>query len=222
LTQNTVSLSVSQLSSPALVDDGRASEEDIMTIVGNMAPSIKLDGVIHGEFSTFDLPHMDGKWTILLFYPLDFTFVCPTEIIAFSDAYDRFKEIGVELYGVSIDSQYTHLAWTETDRKKGGVGDIGYPLLADVKKQAAQAYGVLTDGGVALRGLFLIDDEGVVQHATINNLGVGRSVDETLRLVQAFQHTRKSGEVCPANWEPGSDTMKPSPGGLKQYAESHG
>lgn len=193
-----------------------------MTTVGTKAPRISLEGVVHGEFKKYDLPHSDGKWTILLFYPLNFTFVCPTEIIAFSDAYEKFREAGVEFYGVSIDSQFTHLAWTETDRSKGGVGDIEYPLLADVKKEAAEAYGVLGEDGLALRGLFIIDDEGVIQHATINNAAVGRSVEETLRLVKAFQHVQKSGEVCPANWQPGADTMKPDPSGLREYASAHG
>jgi len=191
------------------------------SLVGKEAPRIELEGVVHKEFKKFDLPHTDGKWTLLLFYPLDFTFVCPTEIIAFSDAHSRFREIGVEIYGVSVDSVFSHLAWTETDRKQGGVGDIEYPLLADINKKVAESYGILTEAGVALRGLFLIDDEGIVQHATINNLAVGRSVDETLRLVQAFQHTREVGEACPAGWQPGDDTMKETPEGLKQYAAGH-
>ena len=192
------------------------------TLVGTKAPEIQLEGVLHKQFAGYKLPHSDGKWTLLLFYPLDFTFVCPTEVIAFSDAAEQFKKINTALYGVSVDSKFSHLAWTETPRNQGGVGDIQYPLLADLNKQTAAAYGLLTPGGVALRGLVLIDEEGVIQHATINNLAVGRSVEETLRLVQAFQHTKKSGEVCPANWHPGGETMKPTPDGLKQYAESLG
>jgi len=191
-------------------------------IVGKKAPQFELTGVFNGQFNNYKLPHTDGKWTLLLFYPLDFTFVCPTEVIAFSDNASKFRELNVQLYGVSIDSQYTHLAWTETDRKNGGVGKLEYPLLSDLNKNVSQAFGVLNEGGVALRGLFLIDEEGVVQHAVINNLGVGRDVNEALRIVQAFQYTKKTGEVCPANWKPGTDTMTPNPDGLKKYAKSHG
>ncbi len=188
--------------------------------IGGKAPSFELEGVLHKNFNTYKLPHSDGKWTLLLFYPLDFTFVCPTEIVAFSDADNRFKELNTNLYGISVDSKFTHLAWTETDRSQGGVGDINFPLLADLNKTVARSYGVLIeDAGVALRGLFLIDDEGMVQHATINNLAVGRGVDETIRLIQAFQHAKQSGEVCPADWTPGSETMKPDPNGLKEYAQ---
>jgi peroxiredoxin (alkyl hydroperoxide reductase subunit C) len=186
--------------------------------VGGKAPNFELTGVYNKQFNTYTLPNTNGRWTMLLFYPLDFTFVCPTEVIAFSDNASRFKELGVDVYGVSVDSQFTHLAWTETPRNQGGVGDLNFPLLADLNKTVSEQFGVLRDG-VALRGLFLIDDEGVVQHATINNLGVGRNVEETLRLVQAFQHTKKSGEVCPANWTPDAATMKPDTTGLKTYAQ---
>ncbi len=189
-------------------------------LVGGKAPDFTATGVINGGFKEYTLPQTDGKWTLLLFYPLDFTFVCPTEIIAFSDANDQFRELGVQVYGVSVDSQFSHLAWTETDRKNGGVGTLNFPLLADIDKNIADKFGVLS-GGVALRGLFLIDEEGVVQHATINNLAVGRSVDETLRTIQAFQTTKKTGEVCPANWQPGGDTMKADPEGLKAFGKSH-
>ena len=193
-----------------------------MPLVGSKAPAIKLTGVLNKQFKEYDLPHTDGKWTVLLFYPLDFTFVCPTEIIAYSKAAKEFEKLGAQVYGVSIDSQFTHLAWTETSEKEGGVGNIAYPLLADVNKEVAEAFGVLQDDfKVALRGLFIIDEEGIVQHATINNLAVGREPSETLRLIQAFQHTKKTGEVCPASWKPGDDTMKPDPDGLKAYAKSH-
>ena len=190
-------------------------------IVGSKAPEFELEGVFKGQFKNYKLPHADGKWTLLLFYPLDFTFVCPTEVIAFSDAFPKFRELGVQVYGVSVDSKFSHLAWTETSRKNGGVGELEFPLLADLNKDIANMYGVLA-GPVALRGLFLIDDEGVVQHATINNLAVGRSVEEALRVVQAFQTVKKTGEVCPANWNPGADTMKPDVDGLKNYAKKHG
>lgn len=188
--------------------------------VGSKAPAFELEGVFKGQFKNYALPRTDGKWTVLLFYPLDFTFVCPTEIIAFSEAAEKFKALGAEVYGISVDSAFSHLAWTETARKNGGVGQINFPLLADLGKDVAAKFGVLA-GPVALRGLFIIDEEGIVQQATINNLAVGRSVDETLRLIQAFQHVKKSGEVCPANWQPGADTMKANPEGLKEYAQKH-
>jgi len=192
----------------------------VIPLVGSKAPRFTLEGVLHKDFKNYSLPHEDGKWTVLIFYPLDFTFVCPTEIIAYSDAAEKFRKNKTELYGVSIDSKFSHLAWTEMGRDKGGVGDIAYPLLADINRKVADLFGVLTPEGVALRGLFLIDDEGVVQHATINNLSVGRKVDETLRLLQAYQYTKShGGEVCPAEWEPGKETMKSNPGGLKEYAK---
>ena len=191
-------------------------------LVGSKAPEFKLQGVLNGQFAEHALPHIDGKWTVLLFYPLDFTFVCPTEIIAYSKAAKEFEKLNTQVYGVSVDSHFTHLAWTETTEKQGGVGNIAYPLLSDINKEVAEAYGILQDGfKVALRGLFIIDEEGVVQHATINNLAVGREPSETLRLIQAFQHTKVSGEVCPAGWKPGDDTMRPDPEGLKEYAASH-
>lgn len=191
------------------------------TLVGKKAPEFELQGVHHSRFTSYRVPSANGSWTLLLFYPLDFTFVCPTEIIAFSEAAEKFKDARCQIYGLSVDSHFTHLAWTETPRNKGGVGDLAFPLLADMNKEVARQYGVLTPEGVALRGLFLIDEEGIIQQATINNLAVGRSVEETLRLLQAFQHVKKTGEVCPANWHPGADTMKPTLEGLKKYASQH-
>ena len=160
-----------------------------------------------------------GKYVVLFFYPLDFTFVCPTEITAFSDRYDAFKALNTEVLGVSVDSQFSHLAWIQTERKQGGLGDIAYPLVADLKKEIASAYNVLDEAeGVALRGLFIINPEGVVQHATVNNLPVGRNVEETLRVLQAFQHVEANpDEVCPANWTPGERTMNPDPVGSKDF-----
>jgi peroxiredoxin (alkyl hydroperoxide reductase subunit C) len=148
---------------------------------------------------------------------LDFTFVCPTEILAFSDRVEEFRRLGAEVVGVSIDSKFTHLAWTEKSRREGGIRGLAYPLLADLNKELSRAYGVLGDEGVALRGLFLIDPDGVVQHATINNLPVGRSVDETLRVLQAFQFARAHGEVCPADWRPGHDTIRPDVQEARQF-----
>ncbi|HEX2972731.1 MAG TPA: peroxiredoxin [Tepidisphaeraceae bacterium] len=189
--------------------------------IGKQAPQFQLEAVHNGTFKAVSLDDYKKKWLVLFFYPLDFTFVCPTEILAFSDRYDEFKKLGAEVLAVSIDSKYTHLAWTSTPRAQGGIEGLRYPLAADLKKEVAAAYGILDDGAVALRGLFIIDPDGVVQHATINNLGVGRSVDETLRVLQAFQFVRDHGEVCPANWQPGQDTMKPDPQKAKAYFGKH-
>lgn len=191
------------------------------TLVGKRAPGFALDAVLDGQFKQVTLDDYKNKWVVLFFYPLDFTFVCPTEILAFSDRYDEFKKLGAEVIGASVDSKFTHLAWTERDRNQGGIKGLKYPLVADLDKSLAANYGVLAEGGVALRGLFLIDPDGVVQHATINNLGVGRSVDEALRVLQAFQFVREHGEVCPANWKPGADTMQPDWAGSKKYFSKH-
>jgi peroxiredoxin (alkyl hydroperoxide reductase subunit C) len=145
------------------------------------------------------------KWLVMFFYPLDFTFVCPTEITAFSDATDKFRAVGAEVLGVSIDSQYVHRAWIKTPRNQGGLGELNFPLAADLTKDVARRYGVLIEEkGIALRGLFIIDPKGVLQYSVIHNLGVGRSVDETLRVLQAFQ----TGGLCPADWKPGMKTLK--------------
>jgi peroxiredoxin (alkyl hydroperoxide reductase subunit C) len=143
--------------------------------------------------------------------------VCPTEITAFSDAASQFQEFNCEIVGCSVDSQYTHLAWINTPRAEGGLGDLHYPLLADLTKEVARNYGVLTDGGLALRGLFLINPKGQVVYTVVHDLGVGRSVEETLRVLKAFQQVEKTGEVCPANWKPGADTMKADPVKSKEY-----
>ncbi len=192
------------------------------TIVGKKAPSFSGEAVSQGQFQQIKLEDCKGKWLVLFFYPLDFTFVCPTEILAFSDRIEDFKKLNAGVVGASIDSKFTHLAWTQTPRSKGGIADLKYPLLSDMNKKIASDYGILNDDGVALRGLFIIDPDGMVQHATINNLGVGRSVDETLRVLQAFQFVRENGEVCPANWEPGSATMKPDPVKSMEYFGKHG
>jgi peroxiredoxin (alkyl hydroperoxide reductase subunit C) len=188
-------------------------------LVGLQAPEFTATAVVDQEFQTVTLSQYRGKYVVLFFYPLDFTFVCPTEITAFSDRYSDFASRNTEVLGMSVDSQFSHLAWIQTDRKQGGIGDIAYPLVADLKKEIASAYNVLDeDAGVALRGLFIIDPEGVIQHATINNLAVGRNVDETLRVLQAFQHVKANpDEVCPANWTPGEKTMNPDPVGSKEF-----
>jgi alkyl hydroperoxide reductase subunit AhpC len=189
-----------------------------MRLVGNKAPYFKAQAVVGSEFKEISLDTYKGKWKILYFYPLDFTFVCPTEITAFSDAHAKFQELNCEVIGCSIDSQFSHLAWTKQARNQGGLGELKHPLLADVTKTIGRDYGVLMeDAGITLRGLFIIDDKDVIQHATINNLGVGRNVEETLRLVEAFQYTAKHGEVCPAGWTKGKATMKPDPKGSQDY-----
>jgi len=190
-------------------------------MVGNPAPDFTAPAVFDQEFMDIPLSGLKGKYVVLFFYPLDFTFVCPTEITAFSDRYDEFSSINTEVLGVSVDSKFSHLAWIQTERNAGGLGDINYPLVSDLKKEIAQSYNVLTDEGVALRGLFIIDREGVVQHSTINNEAFGRSVDETLRTLQAIQYVQENpDEVCPAGWKPGDTTMKPDPDGSKEYFAS--
>jgi peroxiredoxin (alkyl hydroperoxide reductase subunit C) len=193
-----------------------------MSIVQHPAPDFSADAVLNGDFMRLTLSDLQGKWVYLFFYPLDFTFVCPTEIIAFSEAAPRFERLGVQILGCSVDSKYVHLRWIETPRKQGGLGGIKYPLIADLTKKVALAYDVLNADGEALRASFLIDPEGVVRQATINDLSVGRSVEEALRLVEAFQYADANGEVCPANWRPGADTMKEDPRLARAYFEKHG
>ncbi|ACK65547.1 alkyl hydroperoxide reductase/ Thiol specific antioxidant/ Mal allergen [Rippkaea orientalis PCC 8801] len=187
--------------------------------VGQLAPDFTATAVIDQEFQTKKLSGYRGKYVVLFFYPLDFTFVCPTEITAFSDRYEEFTKINTEVLGVSVDSEFSHLAWIQTDRKEGGVGDVAYPLVSDIKREISIAYNVLDpDAGVALRGLFIIDKEGYIQHSTINNLSFGRSVDETLRTLKAIQYVQSHpDEVCPAGWEEGDRTMIPDPVKAKVY-----
>ncbi|MFA7613625.1 MAG: peroxiredoxin [Candidatus Caldatribacteriota bacterium] len=186
-------------------------------LVGNQAPFFKAEALVNGEFKEISLDDYKGKWKVLFFYPLDFTFVCPTELVAYSDAADKFKALNCELIACSVDSVHSHLAWTKQPRNEGGLGEVKYPILADLDKKIARDYEVLVNDQVALRGLFIIDDNNVIQHSTINNLSVGRNVEETLRLLEAYQYTAKSGEVCPANWKKGADTMKPDPTGSKSW-----
>jgi len=184
------------------------------------APNFQGTAVVDGEFKEIKLADYKGKYLVLFFYPLDFTFVCPTEIIAFSDRVEEFRSINCEVVAASTDSHFSHLAWVNTPRKQGGLGDMKIPLLADKTCDIAKRYGcLLEEAGIAFRGLFIIDDKGNLRQITINDLPVGRSVDETLRLVQAFQFTDKHGEVCPAGWKPGKETMKADPKGSKAYFE---
>ncbi|XWS43357.1 hypothetical protein CRYUN_Cryun16bG0096100 [Craigia yunnanensis] len=196
----------------------KASSE--LPLVGNAAPDFEAEAVFDQEFIKVKLSEYIGKkYVILFFYPLDFTFVCPTEITAFSDRYEEFERINTQILGVSIDSVFSHLAWVQTDRKSGGLGDLKYPLISDVTKTISKSYGVLIpDQGIALRGLFIIDKEGIIQHSTINNLAIGRSVDETMRTLQALQYVQENpDEVCPAGWKPGEKSMKPDPKLSKEY-----
>jgi alkyl hydroperoxide reductase subunit AhpC len=186
-------------------------------LVQGAAPDFKATAVVGKDFKEISLKDYKGKWLCLFFYPLDFTFVCPTEITAFSDRMNDFKTHNCEVLGVSVDSQFSHLAWINTPRNKGGLGDLAYPLLADLNKDVSRAYGVLLDGGIALRGLFLINPEGKIAYQVVHDLGVGRSVDETLRVLEAFQQVAKTGEVCPAGWSKGKATMKPDPKGSQEY-----
>lgn len=190
-----------------------------MPQVTSLAPEFAAQAVVKGQIKKVSLKDYEGKWKILFFYPLDFTFVCPTEIIAFSDRHSEFEALNAQVIGVSVDSQFTHLAWINTPRKQGGLGECNYPLVADLDKSIARDFGVLLDAGMALRGLFLIDPKGVIRHSTINDLPVGRSVDETIRVLKAFQYVETHGEVCPANWEEGKPSMKADPIGSKTYFE---
>jgi len=187
-------------------------------LVAQQAPDFCAQAVMpDGSFQNVALKDYRGKYVVLFFYPLDFTFVCPTEIIAFSEGAGQFEALGVQLLGCSVDSPYTHLAWRNTPRKQGGLGEIRFPLIADLDKKIAQAYDVLLPSGIALRGLFLIDKEGVVRHQVVNDLPLGRSVDETLRMVKALQYFEKHGEVCPANWHEGAATIKPDPRASQEF-----
>ena len=191
-------------------------------LVTHPAPDFTAKAVApDNSFTDLKLSSYRGKYVVLFFYPLDFTFVCPSEIIAFDKALSKFKQKNAEVIGVSVDSHYTHLAWKNTPRAQGGIGPIGYPLVADLTKKISEAYGVLLDGGVALRGLFLIDKEGVIRHALVNDLPLGRNVDEALRVLDALQFTEAHGEVCPANWREGQEAMKPTAKGVADYLAKH-
>jgi alkyl hydroperoxide reductase subunit AhpC len=190
------------------------------------APNFKATAVKGREFIELELSQLRGKYVVLFFYPLDFTFVCPTEIIAFDDRLEDFQKRNTEVVAVSVDSHFSHLAWQKTPRAKGGLGDVRYPLVADITKRISEDYGVLLtegeDAGVALRGLFVIDRKGVLRHVTINDLPLGRNVDEVLRTIDALQYFEKHGEVCPANWQEGEATIKPDPDRSQEYFEKHG
>ena len=196
-----------------------------MVLVTRQAPDFTCAAVLgNGEIvNNFNFKkHINGKAAVLFFYPLDFTFVCPSELIAFDHRYEEFKKRGVEVVGVSIDSQFTHNAWRNTPTENGGIGAVKYALAADVKHEIAQAYGIEhPEAGVALRASFLIDKNGVVRHQVVNDLPLGRNIDEMLRMVDALQFHEEHGEVCPAQWEKGKEGMKDNPEGVAKYLKQN-
>jgi len=192
-----------------------------MTCIGNKAPDFNCEAVVKKQIKTVSLDDFKGKYKVVFFYPLDFTFVCPTELHAFQDKLAEFEKRNTHLLGVSIDSVYSHLAWLNTPKNKGGIEGITYPLLSDIKKTISTDYGVLDEeAGVALRGLFILDKDDCVQSMTVNNLSLGRNVDEVIRTIDALQHVENHGEVCPANWNKGEKAMKPDAQGLDDFFAS--
>lgn len=177
--------------------------------VGKLAPDFETEAIFDEESYTIRLSdYRKKKYVVLFFYPLNFTFVCPTEITAFSDRFKEFSALDTEVLGVSVDSEYSHLQWTQMKREEGGIGSLQYPLVSDIKKEISNSYNILHPSGVALRGLFIIDKKGIIQYSTTNNLAFGRSIDETLRILQAIQYiTEHPDEVCPSDWEPGDPTI---------------
>jgi len=196
----------------------------LTTLVTQEAPDFTAQAVLpDNSFAEITLSKYRGKYVVLFFYPLDFTFVCPSEILAFNKRVAEFKEKNCEVIGVSVDSRFTHLAWKNTPVDQGGIGNVQYPLVEDLTKDIASSYGILLPAGVALRGLFLIDTKGVVRHTIINDLPLGRSVGEALRMLDALQFVEThGGEVCPANWQEGAESMKPTKEGVSQYLAKHG
>ncbi len=183
------------------------------------ATTVLGDNQIVDNFNLYE--NFGEKGTVLFFYPLDFTFVCPSEIIAFDHRLQEFQDRGVNVIGVSIDSQFSHFAWKNTPVENGGIGQVRYPLVADLTKEISKAYDVLLDGGVALRGSFLIDTDGTVRHAVINDLPLGRNIDEMLRMVDTMLFTNEHGEVCPAGWNKGDEGMKADTAGVAEYLAKH-
>lgn len=193
-------------------------------LVGKEAPdftaaAVMADNSMNDKFNL--KTYIKGKVGILFFYPLDFTFVCPSEIIAFHNRVDSFKKLGAEVIGVSVDSHFTHHAWRNTPVDKGGIGQIGFPLVADITKSIARDYDVLLNDAVAFRGTFMIDKKGIVRHQIVNDLPLGRNVDEALRMIEALNFTEEHGEVCPAGWQKGQAGMKPSAEGVASYLKDH-
>jgi peroxiredoxin (alkyl hydroperoxide reductase subunit C) len=193
-----------------------------MCLVTKQAPEFEAEAVMpNNSFEKISLASMRGKYVVVFFYPLDFTFVCPSEILAFNRQVEDFKAKNCELLGISVDSIYTHLAWKNTPIDQGGIGQVQFPLISDISKSISEDYGVLLEDGVSLRGLFLVDKEGVVRHQLVNDLPLGRNVDEALRVIDALQFHETHGEVCPANWRPGDEAMKPTAEGVADYLSKH-
>lgn len=195
----------------------------LTTLVTRQAPDFTAEAVMpDNSFGNITLSGLKGKYVLLLFYPLDFTFVCPSEILAFNRKLGEFKGRNCEVIGISVDSRFTHLAWKNTPVENGGIGNIQFPLVQDLDKEIAKSYGILLNASVALRGLFLVDPTGTVRHCVINDLPLGRNVDEALRMVDAVQFSDTHGEVCPANWKQGDEAMTPTAEGVASYLAKHG
>ncbi len=191
-------------------------------LVTKEAPDFTAKAVLaDNDIKEISLSSYRGKYVVLFFYPMDFTFVCPTEILAFNKKLNEFEKRDCQVIGVSTDSEFSHLAWKNTLVNNGGIGNIQYPIVADISKEIAEAYDVLFDKSVALRGLFLIDKKGIVRHQTVNDLPLGRNIDEALRMVDALRFHETNGEVCPANFEKGKDGMNPTPKGVAEYLSKH-
>lgn len=190
-------------------------------LIGKRAPHFKARAVIKGKImDAFSLSDLEGKYVLFFFYPLDFTFVCPTELHAFQEKLEEFHHRGAQVVGCSVDSWYTHAAWVKQPKAEGGIQGVEYPIISDLNKDIARNYHVLKeDEGLAYRGQFLIDKKGIIRHQLVNDLPIGRSVDEALRLLDALIFHEKNGEVCPANWTTGAKSMKPTQEGLIQYFE---
>lgn len=192
-------------------------------LVQKPAPTFKATAIMpdNSVNENFSLDSYRGKYVVLFFYPLDFTFVCPSEILAFDHRLEEFRKRGCEVVGVSIDSHFSHLAWKNTAVDNGGIGKVKFPIVADITKKISRDYDVLVDDAVALRGTFLIDKQGIVRHQVINDLGLGRNIDDALRMVDALQFFEQHGEVCPANWKKGEAGMKPTTEGVAKYLKEH-
>ena len=193
-----------------------------MSLIGTTVKPFKATTYHNGKFVDITEADLKGKWSAFVFYPADFTFVCPSEIIAFDKRLADFKAKNCEVVGVSVDSHFSHWAWRNTPVEKGGIGKVPFPMVSDLNKSISRNYGVLINEAISLRGLFLIDKEGIVRHQLVNDLPLGRSVDEALRLLSALQHYEKHGDVCPANWKEGEEAMKPSAEGVAAYLAKHG
>ncbi|MDX1580059.1 MAG: peroxiredoxin [Alphaproteobacteria bacterium] len=183
------------------------------------APAVMPDGSINEDFNLME--YLDGSYGVVFFYPLDFTFVCPSEILAYNNRAAKLEALNTKLVSVSVDSQYTHYAWRETPVNEGGLGPVSFPMVADLKKQITRDFGILHDDSVALRGTFLIDRDGIVRHQLVNDLPLGRNADEAVRMVEALQFHEENGEVCPAGWKPGQEGMNATSEGVAKYLAEH-